>query len=137
MHWWLMYSNGKYTGLKILDEVSNRINQLYGSKIIWMKCNDIARYYTVAKTCIINRLTENGRLNIFVESPFACKNLTLSFSYNKVKEIKIIPENKEDKKIPLKKLEPTDTLLPNTWFQENNKVFVCFYIEENTRIEIN
>ena len=41
-HWQSMYSNGRRTGLRALDEVGRRISALWGPQVRWVKCSDLA-----------------------------------------------------------------------------------------------
>ena len=40
-HWQAMYSNGAYTGLKIIDEVAKRVNEHLLDKVEWMTAEEI------------------------------------------------------------------------------------------------
>ncbi|NLW49508.1 MAG: hypothetical protein GXY85_01515 [Candidatus Brocadiaceae bacterium] len=41
-HWQSLFSNGRETGLRILDEVGRRIRQAWGDRVTWLKCSDLA-----------------------------------------------------------------------------------------------
>ncbi len=41
-HWQSMYSNGRRTGLRVLDEVGRRVGAAWGSRIRWVKCSELA-----------------------------------------------------------------------------------------------
>lgn len=42
-HWQSMYSNGRRTGLRVLDEVGRRVQALWGPQVRWTKCSELAR----------------------------------------------------------------------------------------------
>ena len=41
-HWQSLFSNGRHTGLRALDEVCRRIATLWGDEVEWMKCSELA-----------------------------------------------------------------------------------------------
>ena len=41
-HWQSLYSNGRCTGLRVLDEAGRRIDRAWGSDVRWLKCSDLA-----------------------------------------------------------------------------------------------
>jgi len=41
-HWQSLYSNGRRTGLRVLDEVGRRVRAAWGEDIRWLKCSDLA-----------------------------------------------------------------------------------------------
>lgn len=41
-HWQSLYSNGKETGLRVLDVLAERINRLLSDDVEWMTCSEIA-----------------------------------------------------------------------------------------------
>ena len=41
-HWWSLNSGGRETGLKVLDIVGRRVNELLGDKVIWMNAMELA-----------------------------------------------------------------------------------------------
>jgi hypothetical protein len=41
-HWQSMYSNGRRTGLRALEEVGRRVGALWGSQVRWVKCSELA-----------------------------------------------------------------------------------------------
>ena len=42
-HWQSLYSNGRRTGLRVLDKVCNRLHALWGDRVEWTTCNQLAR----------------------------------------------------------------------------------------------
>ena len=41
-HWQSLYSNGRRTGLRILDEVGRRVDRCWGEQVAWTRCSDLA-----------------------------------------------------------------------------------------------
>ena len=41
-HWQSLFSNGRRTGLRVLDEVCWRIARTWGDQVIWTKCSELA-----------------------------------------------------------------------------------------------
>ncbi len=42
-HWQSLFSNGRGTGLRILDEVCRRVHDTWGELVQWTNCSDLAR----------------------------------------------------------------------------------------------
>ena len=41
-HWQSLYSNGRETGLRVLDEVGRRVQEARGDEVRWVKCSELA-----------------------------------------------------------------------------------------------
>ncbi len=41
-HWQSLYSNGRRTGLRVLDEIGRRIGAAWGKGVRWLKCSELA-----------------------------------------------------------------------------------------------
>ena len=41
-HWQSLYSNGRGTGLRVLDELGRRIAGAWGEDVRWLKCSGLA-----------------------------------------------------------------------------------------------
>lgn len=77
-HWQSLYSDGSGLGLRALAEVVDRIDGLLGDRVLWLRADDLARY--VATAASVDHWLEAGdrRIEVHLESPFACPGLTLS-----------------------------------------------------------
>ena len=42
-HWQSLFSNGRGTGLKALDEVCHRVHSTWGNQVEWTRCSELAR----------------------------------------------------------------------------------------------
>ncbi len=40
--WQSLYSNGRGTGLRVLDEVGRRVAVAWGEDVRWLRCSDLA-----------------------------------------------------------------------------------------------
>jgi hypothetical protein len=49
-HWQSLYSNGRATGLRVLDEICRRVSALWGDEIEWMKCSELATVIASSNT---------------------------------------------------------------------------------------
>jgi hypothetical protein len=80
-HWQSLYSDGSGLGLRALAEVVERMTSLLGDRLLWLRTDELARYTATAAT--VQRWVEDGdgRLEIHLESPFACPGLTLSVAF--------------------------------------------------------
>jgi len=41
-HWQSLFSNGRRTGLRVLDEVARRVESVWESQVRWLKCSELA-----------------------------------------------------------------------------------------------
>jgi len=41
-HWQSLFSNGRRTGLRVLDEVCRRVDQTWGDQVVWTRCGQLA-----------------------------------------------------------------------------------------------
>ena len=41
-HWQSLYSNGRRSGLRTLDEVCRRVDRCWGDQVRWTSCSDLA-----------------------------------------------------------------------------------------------
>ena len=41
-HWQSLFSNGRRTGLRALDEVCRRVDQTWGDRVVWTTCSQLA-----------------------------------------------------------------------------------------------
>jgi hypothetical protein len=49
-HWQSLFSNGRRTGLRILDEVCRRVQGNWGEQVQWTNCSDLARIVVARDT---------------------------------------------------------------------------------------
>ncbi len=42
-HWQSLFSNGRQTGLRILNEICRRVDACWADKVQWTNCSDLAR----------------------------------------------------------------------------------------------
>jgi hypothetical protein len=85
-HWQSLYSNGTEAGIVVLRRVLRRINRLFGRRVTWMKCSEMARYFAAAKAARarpVGRAVGSGTARgvadgIMITSPFACSEFTIS-----------------------------------------------------------
>jgi hypothetical protein len=80
-HWQSLYSDGSGLGLRALAEVVDRVTSLLGDRILWLRTDDLARYTATAAAVHHWIQVANGKLEIHLDSPFACPGLTLSVAF--------------------------------------------------------
>jgi hypothetical protein len=115
-HWQSLYSSGKLYGLEGLKELVNRINSVFGEKITWAKCSELASYI-VSTSCARFRVLGNNKIGLF--TPFNCSNFTFSF------EVDSVPSRITVNEQELGRVERRESLTCNSWFIEQRRVFVC------------
>ena len=132
-HWGLLYDSGKETGIKVLRVVLDRMIKHYRDDVQWMKSSAITRYYAVARTCRTTWSSERDRVSIEFESPFTCRDYTISFHTSKnLDKIAIRRERGALRKITNrpKRLESC------SWFEEDGLVYVCFNLDTYTQMDV-
>ena len=138
MHWWLMYSNGKLTGLKILDRIAGRINRIYGKRAVWMKCSELAEYYAAANTFRSHYRSDANRTTIEIDTPFPCRDFTIRLTgLPAIGKAEIFRE-KGYREMALResRSHPGDVLPSNSWRQDNNTTCVCFDARDKTILKL-
>ena len=73
-HWTGIYWNGQELGFQIFQEVVRRLHARFDG-LVWMKLNEIARYWAAKELTRIER--ETGA--IAFRAPFACPDFTVQF----------------------------------------------------------
>jgi hypothetical protein len=48
-HWQSLFSNGRKTGLRVLDEVGRRVQTAWGSRVRWVTCFELAQEIAAGK----------------------------------------------------------------------------------------
>ncbi len=129
-HWWSLMDEGRETGLQVLAGVLPRMKKHYGSRVQWMKCSDIARYYATARACrICSAATEEGA-TVLLQSPFDCPGFTFSFRTDGAVKTVAVDEQR------LKKTTRSGRLDTGQWRQEGERVFVCLDVERQTELQV-
>jgi hypothetical protein len=121
-HWQSMFSNGRGTGLDGLEEVFNRINGLWGERIIWMSARELALYTTARAATTIER-TPDGQ-GIQVHAPFACSEFTIrTTSTAPVAHVEVNGR-------PLDEARPDETLHEGAWKADGSDIVACFRLAD-------
>ncbi len=79
-HWQSLYSDGSARGLDALAEVVRRVERHMGDSVVWLRADDLARYYAARATAQCWLRPAAGGWTLQVDVPFACRGLTLSLS---------------------------------------------------------
>ena len=74
-HWTGIHFNGQELGFQIFQEVVRRLGERFGTKILWMKLSEIARYWAAKELTRISLDAPGG--NVTFDAPFACPRFTL------------------------------------------------------------
>ena len=112
-HWTGIYWNGREIGFDIFRLVERRLRERYGSRIVWMKLAEIARYWA-AKELTAASATGAG-CGWKLEAPFACPGFTV-----RVPGVGPVA-------VDGRPLERTGgALRPGTFIEENGTVSACF-----------
>jgi len=127
-HWYNIYGDNKI-GVKVLRKVMERLNKLFGRKIMWMKCNEISRYFAVIKTLKIGIKKMSKKIELDLYSPFSCPYLTISFKTCNVRRIKA-------NEIELRKIDFQDILPPNSWTIIDNRIYLCINLKDRVKVTL-
>jgi hypothetical protein len=127
-HWTGIYWNGQELGFKIFQEVVRRLQTRF-DHLIWMKLNEVARYWAARE---LTRIARRGT-TIEFQSPFACPEFTVRFE---------APENAaptlraNEEATRLKEVGGPLKLTPGAWCREGNSVTACFALPKGvSRLE--
>jgi hypothetical protein len=117
-HWTGVYWNGQELGFKIFQEVVRRLHARFDN-LIWMKLNEVARYWAAKE---LTRIERNGNTITF-RAPFACPDFTVKFQVARAgtPSLRTDSELKELAEV----LDPLK-LESHAWFRGDTNVTVCF-----------
>ena len=79
-HWQSLYSDGSREGLAVLGEVADRLEHVYGARLLWMKNSEIARYRAAEESCLVIPLPGQDGIAIRLDSAFDCPDFTFTIS---------------------------------------------------------
>jgi len=125
IHWYNSHGRDDKVGFFALKELASRIRDLWANKVIWMKCSELARYFTASKTW----KAEVAGSRIILSSPFHCPLFTISFAVDR--EVKYIKVN--GKKLKKKEKPPLEKC---SWTAMGDRVYLCFNLTERTIVDI-
>jgi hypothetical protein len=77
-HWQSLYSNGSRLGLRTYQEVADRVQSLWGDRVMWSKLSEISSRYLAARCAQVTSEATPNKVAVSVESPFATDLFTLS-----------------------------------------------------------
>ena len=131
-HWWRMMKEG-YLGFDILREIAKRLHRVFGENIQWLKVSDIALYWATSQCVEIKVGKEGAIFYLQLHSPFPCPDFTMSFqvsgSFPGLRIRKAGQElTRQEARVPLKS---------NTWCVKEERVYLCFDLDIETRIFVN
>jgi hypothetical protein len=122
-HWPGIYFNGEKTGFNILKEVKKRLDQKYGKKVIWMRLNEISRYWAAKE---LSTVTIDGR-KIVVKAPFEAKDFTLKTNFQMRNAT--LKSEKEDQQ-PLRRVNAGESLQSGSFFSDGKSAILCFNLKK-------
>jgi hypothetical protein len=121
-HWPGIYFNGDRIGFNILKEVIIRLNQKYDT-LIWMKLNEIARYWAAKE---LTTISISGN-KISLKAPFSTPGFTLKLnSSSRNPKIKI----GGDELKPMVRVKDKKEIKSNTWYPDKTGSILCFDLEK-------
>lgn len=135
-HWQSFYSNGTRAGLALLARLLERMKQVLGDRIIWMKCSEMARYFAATHACQVEAFGQPGGVSIQVRSPFSCSDFTATLTLPQpTAEVMVSQPGRRLRR--LSRLGPTRPHLnPHSCLEREGRLHLCFDLEGPTNIEI-
>jgi hypothetical protein len=123
-HWPGLYFNGDRTGFNILKEVVKRLNQKY-DHLIWMKLNEIARYWTARE---LTSVTLSGN-KVLLNAPFSAPGFTIKLNF-RVKNTGIRNEGEEPR--TLLRVKDKKSIKSNSWYSDISTTILCFDLKKGS-----
>ena len=128
-HWPGIYYNGQEHGFNVFKTVVDRIHRRFNN-LYWMKLTEIARYWAAKELTGIKKLTDGYELT----APYRCDEFTVSVSTaSQLPPVYISGTEKSN-------LEPVENRLnlrPGTWFQDRDRLLICFALASGkSRLQI-
>jgi hypothetical protein len=118
-HWPGMYTHGTRKGFEHFKQAVTALEGRFGDQTIWMKLNEIARYWAAKGLTQIQR--EDNR--VILSAPFACPLFTLRIPV----EGGVAPSvSSGQKPIPIREVARRRDLASGTWLSDRDRVIVCF-----------
>ncbi len=135
-HWQTLYSDGRREGLKALDEIATRLRRAYGSRLLWLKLGEVARYRAAAEACSIEALRDGGGWTISFDSAFDCPDWTVSLAWPDPAPAQVTLEYGEQHgSQPLAADPRSDVLLtPSGWRYADNHLYLCFNLHRGRQV---
>ncbi|MGI8603142.1 MAG: hypothetical protein ACR2OZ_09090 [Verrucomicrobiales bacterium] len=124
-HWTGIYFNGQEIGLKILQEVAQRLAATF-DHLLWMKVSEIARYWAARELTSIEIMTAGGRIGF--RAPFACPDFTVEVPGPAVPTQLRTAETA----LVLKEVADPRKLAAGTWSRLKDRLLICFPLPKGT-----
>jgi hypothetical protein len=123
-HWPGIYYNDERIGFNILKEVIRRLKQKYDN-LIWMRLNEIARYWAAKK---LTTLTLSGK-KLMLKAPFSTPGFTIKLNIP-VKSPGIKNEGEELR--PLVRVNDKKSIKSNSWYTDKKTAILCFDLRKGS-----
>jgi len=117
-HWPGIYYNGDKLGFNIFKIVVNRMEQKYGTGIIWMKLTEIANYWA-AKEFVSFEYMKKG---IRVRAPFGTSDFTIVLD----KKYRSISIDNQGNHVKLSQIDDHKAFVKNSFRINGGKSTLCF-----------
>lgn len=117
-HWTGIWFNGQETGFKIFQEVVRRLHSRF-DHLLWMKLDEIARYWAAKELTRIQRKEETLELS----APFAAKSFTLRIPWMRGRGIQLQAAGQAT---ALREVSRVSDLATGTWMSDGERAVVCF-----------
>jgi len=131
-HFQRLYGPEDRYGFMILEELLGRIDRTFGDKVMWTTPAELARYWATIKAYEVQVEQSEGRVTLRFSSPFACPDFTVKVVLSERLGISRITADGGE----LSEVTSDSILVPNSWTQKDEEVFICFDLRKEGRVEI-
>jgi hypothetical protein len=136
-HWQSLYANGTCQGLNGLDEVAARLRRTFGSRLVWMKNSQVARYRASEESCQITSHPDQNEARIRLDSAFDCPDFTFTInpqegSADKIERIQLVSPEKETHLLT-GDLNMDGLLMPGSWRQTQDGLSICLDLKRGVQ----
>jgi hypothetical protein len=118
-HWTGIYWNGQELGFKIFQEVVRRLHQRYDN-LLWMKLNEVARYWAVKE---LTRIERAGN-RVALRAPFPCPAFTVRLTAPANAQPRVIRGTQPPISYP--QVQRLIDLKSNNWHRDGDTLTICF-----------
>ncbi len=134
-HWPGLWCNGDETGYHIYQQAVERMNQHHGEKLLWMRLDEMARYWATKE--LLTWSLAPGELTL-TEVPFDCPSLTLRIagggSLADRHGVRVGPPAGEARALASVRQRPR--LATGHWLREGDDLLVCLDVERGQPLRI-
>lgn len=130
-HWAGLYGNGTEEGFRQMQRIITAVNGRFGSKTVWMKTSEMARYWAAKE---LTKLSAH-EAGVSITAPFACRDFTLRIEGANITAAPMWVHGNE--RVKLEEVNTPDQLASNRFCRVNGQLVVCIDLKKgSSQLEI-